>query len=91
MKYYEVRFSNKAKKTLKKIDKSQALIILGWIKKNLLESENPRQFGKSLTGELSNYWWYRVGAYRIIAEIKEDELIINLINVGQRKEIYKKK
>jgi mRNA interferase RelE/StbE len=91
MNYYEVRFSSKAKKMLKKIDKSQALLILGWIKKNLVESENPRQFGKALTGELSSYWRYRVGAYRIIAEIKDNELIINLINVGHRKDIYKKK
>lgn len=90
MKSYDVLFSNKAKKVLKKMDRQEAIMLMSWIKKNLLETQNPRLHGKALTGDFSNYWRYRVGSYRLITEIVDSELIIHMINIGHRKDIYKK-
>ena len=86
---YKVRFTKKSKKQLKKLDKSQSLIIMGWIRKNLEDSELPRKFGKSLSSTLLGAWRYRIGDYRLIADINDQEIIILVLEVGHRKDIYK--
>ena len=85
---YKVNYSEEALRSLKKLDKHTAGIIYGWIGKNLVGCENPRQHGKPLGYERKGEWRYRVGAYRIIAEIKDDIITIEIINVGHRKDIY---
>lgn len=86
---YEVRFSDKALKALKRIDKNQAKIIISWIEKNLQGTPNPRLYGKILVGDKKGYWRYRVGAYRIIAEIVDSQVRIEIINIGHRSDVYK--
>jgi len=46
-------------------------------------------FGKALKGNLGDYWRYRVGNYRLIAEINDEEIIIIIIGIGHRRDIYK--
>ena len=86
--YFEVKYTENALKALKRLDKHQAQIIISWIEKNLVECENPRLYGKPLDREKKGYWRYRLGAYRIIADIRDSELIIVIINTGHRKEVY---
>ena len=90
MKQYKVVFSDKAKKDLKKLDRHIQALIIGWIEKNLQYCENPRIHGKGLTSNKSGEWRYRIGDYRIICEIKDKEIIILLLNIGHRREIYDK-
>jgi mRNA interferase RelE/StbE len=85
---YQVKLTAKAKKDLQKIDRPQQLLILSWIKKNLDGTANPRQSGKALTGSWSGYWRYRIGNYRLIAEILDSEIIINVVRIKHRKDIY---
>lgn len=85
---YKVVFKNKAIKSLKKIDKSQQIRILSWIEKNLESTDNPRKNGSKLKGELGEYWRYRVGKYRMIAEIDDFDIKIIIVNIGHRKNIY---
>lgn len=85
---YQVKLSNVAVKNLKKIDKKQASLILGYIRKNLEGCENPRILGKPLVGNHKGIWRYRVGNYRILAEIKDNEIVIEIIEIGHRKNIY---
>jgi mRNA interferase RelE/StbE len=85
---YDVRFSEKALKSLKKTDKYQARLILSWISKNLAGCTDPRLLGKPLVGDKKDYWRYRVGSYRIIAEIEDKRLLIIIINVADRRAIY---
>ena len=79
---YHVEFSSGAKKQLKKLDKFTATMILGWIRKNLEGTENPRIHGKSLTANRSGQWRYRVGDYRLLCEIQDDKLIILVITLS---------
>lgn len=51
-------------------------------------AENPRTLGKALKGNLSDYWSYRSGDYRIVCKIEDDELIVVVVHVAQRKEVY---
>lgn len=85
---YRVEFTQRALKDLKKLDKHTAALILGWIRKNLENCENPRLYGKGLTANRSGQWRYRVGDYRLLAEIEDDKIIILILNVGHRRDIY---
>lgn len=86
---YQVEFSKQAIRQLKKLDKGTAALIMGWIKKNLVDTEDPRLHGKGLTGNRSGEWRYRIGDYRIIAEIQDYRIIILILSIGHRSEIYR--
>ena len=85
---YHVEFSKRALKDLKKLDKSTAALILGWVRKNLEGCADPRVHGKGLTANRSGEWRYRVGDYRLLAEIQDGKLIILMLTVGHRSEVY---
>ncbi len=85
---YTVVFTDTAKKELKKLDKHIASLIIGWIEKNLQGCENPRVHGKGLTSNRSGQWRYRIGDYRIVTEIQDDKIIILVLNIGHRCDIY---
>lgn len=87
---YTVVYNEKVIKQLKKIDKHQREIILKWINKNLDGTSEPRSRGKSLNGDLGEYWRYRIGKYRIITTIDDKKIIIQIVSVGYRNEVYKK-
>ena len=89
MKKYAFLFSKRAKKELAKLDKSVQTLIISWIKKNIKDTENPREHGKALTGDKKGYWRYRIGNYRLIAEIKDEEFIIIAVTIAHRSEVYK--
>lgn len=85
---YQIVTTDKFDKSFKKLDKQTQKIIKAWIEKNLMGCENPRLHGKGLTANKSGQWRYRVGDYRILAEIRESELVLVLIEVGHRSRIY---
>ena len=85
---YQVCYTNTVRKTLKKLDPYTRTIILRWITKHLVGCTNPRVSGKALSANRAGQWRYRIGDYRLIAEIEDDKLIILFIDVGHRREIY---
>ncbi|WP_161978946.1 type II toxin-antitoxin system RelE family toxin [Streptococcus sp. S784/96/1] len=85
---YKVVLTSKAEKQLRKLDNFTRKTILSWIKKNLYQTTNPRQHGKGLTANYSGKWRYRVGDYRILANIYDDEIVIEVFAVSHRKDIY---
>lgn len=85
---YKVEYLPQVFKTLEKMDKFTKRIIIEWIEKNLVDCENPRIHGKPLSANRAGQWRYRVGDYRIIAKIEDDKLIILVIAIGHRREIY---
>ena len=86
---YTVDYESKARKQLRKMDSSVSKRIYDWVDEHLEGCENPRAFGKALTGNWAGYWRYRVGDYRIIADIQDDKIVIIITEVGHRGEIYK--
>lgn len=85
---YSVEYTPRAVKDLKKLDKQTRALIFGWIEKNLVDCENPRRHGKGLTANRSGQWRYRIGDYRLIAEIHDDKVVILVLTVGHRREVY---
>lgn len=86
---YRLVVSDEVKKQLKKMDRHVGLMLAKDMKKRLDGLSNPRQSGKALTGPFKGLWRYRVGNYRVICDIVDDELIVLALEVGHRKDIYK--
>ncbi|MBQ7995965.1 MAG: type II toxin-antitoxin system RelE/ParE family toxin [Bacilli bacterium] len=87
---FRVEFAESAKRELKKLDKYTQKIILLWLKKNLDGCANPRIKGKPLSANRAGQWRYRIGDYRVIAKIDDGKLIILVIVIGHRREVYNK-
>ena len=85
---FTVEYTQQAVRDLRKLDKYTASLILGWIEKNLVDCENPRQHGKGLTANRSGQWRYRAGDYRILADIQDEKIVILVLGIGHRREIY---
>lgn len=88
---YSVELTKLAKKQLAKLDKHTAKLIASWLNKNIEGCEDPRLHGKGLTSNHSGEWRYRVGDYRILAEIKEDKVIVLVLSIEHRSTVYKHK
>lgn len=86
---YSVEVTEKFEKEFKKLDKYTQKMIKAWIEKNLLNTENPRIFGKGLTADKAGLWRYRIGDYRLICKIIDEKLVILALTIGYRKKIYK--
>jgi len=85
---WTINYSDKALKSLRKMGKQNARRIIDFMDLRIAVMDNPRQSGKSLKGELGEFWRYRVGDYRILCEIKDGELVILAATIGHRREIY---
>lgn len=85
---YEVETTARFDREFRKLDRYTQRMIKAWIEKNLVGCDNPRQHGKGLTANRSGQWRYLIGDYRLICEIKGNELIILALSVGHRREVY---
>jgi mRNA interferase RelE/StbE len=86
---WTVKLSDDAKRDLQKLDKPLQKRITSFLLDRLQTTDNPRSTGKALQGKLSGLWRYRVGDFRLLCHIEDNELIILVIEIGHRKEIYK--
>lgn len=87
---YEVEYSAAAVKQLSKMDAATRKLIRAWIEKNLVGCTDPRAHGKGLTADKSGKWRYRIGNYRILAQIYDDRLVIHVFKIGHRRDVYKR-
>ncbi|MCL2085530.1 type II toxin-antitoxin system RelE/ParE family toxin [Candidatus Saccharibacteria bacterium] len=85
---YQVIHTPKFDKQLAKLDKSVSKHIVHWMKNHLDKTTNPHISGHALKGKLSGLWRYRIGDYRVIAQIEHNKLIILCLKVGHRRDIY---
>ena len=85
---WELTFSKDARKDLKKLDKGIQKRLINYLKTRILTLEDPRQLGKSLAHNMNHIWRYRVGDYRILCEIIDQKLIVDVVQTGHRKVIY---
>lgn len=86
---YRLKFSKEAIKTLKKMDKHQSALITRWLYLNIDGIANPYSRGKALTSNLAGYWRYRIGDFRVICEMHDDQLVVLVISIGHRRDVYK--
>ena len=85
-----IEIDDAAKKDLAKLDKQIARRITGFLRERVSMLDDPRSLGHALKGsELGDFWRYRVGDYRIVCEIQDRALRILVIQIGNRREIYR--
>lgn len=85
---YSVKTTPKFDKEFRKLDRYTQKMLKSWIEKNLIGCENPRSHGKDLVSNKSGQWRYRIGDYRLICQIQDNELVILALSVGHRREVY---
>lgn len=83
------RFDERALKELKKLDRSAQREIIAYLDARVAVDDDPRRFGKGLKSDLAGLWRYRVWNYRILCQIIDQELIVLVVAVGHRKDIYR--
>lgn len=91
MSQFDWTFDEKADKKFQKLDVMVQRRIVTWLNKNITNSIDPRLFGKALEGEFQTLWRYRVGKYRIIADIKDDKFLVLVVKAGKRNDVYQKR
>ncbi len=82
------QFDERALKELKKLGKPAQREILSYLDERVAGEEDPRRFGKALKGDLAGLWRYRVGDYRVICQIRDGVLVVMVLAVGHRRNIY---
>ena len=87
---WAIEFDPAAVKDLKRLDRPVQLRIVAFLRDRVAELENPRAIGEALAGsELGNYWKYRVGDWRIICDIQDRRIVVRVLRVGNRREVYR--
>jgi mRNA interferase RelE/StbE len=85
---YKLEFTKKAQKKFDVLDPSVQRKIRRYLDENVDGSLDPRVVGKGLVENLSGFWRYRIGDYRVVCDIRDDTLLVLAVNVGHRSKIY---
>ena len=87
---WQIRFDDAARKDLAKLDKPLARRITAFLRERVAVLDDPRSMGEALKGaRLGEFWKYRVGDYRIISCIEDGALLILVVKIGNRREVYR--
>ncbi|MDR3481364.1 MAG: type II toxin-antitoxin system RelE/ParE family toxin [Burkholderiaceae bacterium] len=86
---WTIDYADTAKGQLRKLDRQTARRIVDYMDERIATQDNPRSTGKALTGPLGSLWRYRVGDCRVICEIQDGALRVLVVQVGNRREVYR--
>jgi mRNA interferase RelE/StbE len=87
---WTVKISDVAERQLRKLDRPVQKRILDWLNDRIEGCKNPRHFGEPLKGDHAGLWRYRVGDYRILCEIQDQKLVVLVLTIGHRRQVYKR-
>ncbi len=88
---YHWNFDRTAAKKFAKLDKQVQRRLVHWLDSHIEGYDNPRAWGKALEGELGTLWRYRVGSYRIIADINDYQFEVLVVKTAKRNDVYRNK
>ena len=86
---WKIELSSMARKQLHALDRPVQKKIVDYLAERIEGCKNPRHFGEALSADRAGLWRYRVGDYRIICEIQDDKVIVLVLTIGHRREVYK--
>ena len=85
-----IKYTESSSKQLKKLDKQTALRVLDYMDERVAVLDDPRSLGKNLKGpKIGEYWRYRVGDIRVICNILDGQMMVLVIEIGNRREVYR--
>jgi mRNA interferase RelE/StbE len=85
---WTIEFTPDAAKELKKLGRAEAGRIIRTLEERIAKQDDPRSLGAPLTGDHAGYWRWRIGDYRVIARIEDARVLILVVRVGHRREVY---
>ena len=85
---WTIKYAETAIKHLRKLDKATSRRIVDFMDKRVSSSSDPRSLGKALHGPLGDLWCYRVGDFRILCDIQDGVLVVLVLQIGNRREVY---
>jgi mRNA interferase RelE/StbE len=86
---WRVEFTRQAEKELRKLGSVNQDRVRAFLRKSLEGSSDPRLTGKALGGTLSEFWRYRVGDIRILCRLEDHRVIVVVVSVRNRREVYR--
>ena len=86
---WNVELIDTAKRQLAKLDRKWQATILDYLEDEIAPLDDPRSRGKPLAGDRRGLWRYRVGDYRILCELRDNELIVLVVAIGHRRQVYR--
>ena len=87
---WSVEFDAGARNDLEKLDKPVARRITRFLRERVANRDDPRSVGEALKGSrLGDFWKYRVGNYRIVCDLQDEKLLVLVLRVGHRREVYR--
>ena len=86
---WKVEFDDRALKELRKLHPQVQQQILRFLRQRVATPDNPKRFGKPLSGDRLGLWRYRIGSYRLICRIEEDRIVVLVLAAGHRKDVYR--
>ncbi|MFO7541207.1 MAG: type II toxin-antitoxin system RelE/ParE family toxin [Thiobacillus sp.] len=86
---WRIELTATSARQLAELDKNSARLVTRYLRQRLAVADVPRSNGKALTGPLGGFWRYRVGDFRVICEIQDGAICILVIEVGNRREVYR--
>jgi mRNA interferase RelE/StbE len=84
-----VEFQRSAARQLRELDRPIQRRIVNYFHSRVLAADDPRKLGKALTGDKGGLWRYRIGDYRAICKLEDERLIVLVLEVGHRREVYR--
>jgi mRNA interferase RelE/StbE len=86
---WQIELAGAASKQLARLDPMAARRFLRFLRERIEPADDPRQWGKALKDQASPLWRYRVGNYRLVCELKDDVMVVLVVRVGHRREVYR--
>ena len=86
---WTIEFVPAAAKELKKLDCGEAARIVSTLEKRIATLDDPRSVGAPLKGEHEGYWRWRIGDYRVIARFENERVLILIVRVAHRRDVYR--
>jgi mRNA interferase RelE/StbE len=85
---WKIEFDHNAAHEFKKLDKNSQSLISSYLKNKVLKSAHPKDLGKPLRHDFSGLWRFRVDKFRIVCSLEEHNLIILVLKIGKRDDVY---
>jgi mRNA interferase RelE/StbE len=86
---WTIEYARSVRKDVRKLDPQARERIRQYLEERIASLDDPRQLGDPLRGTMAGLWRYRVGDYRVIAEMQDDRLVVLVVRVGHRKSVYR--
>ncbi len=86
---WTIEWDERARRELRRLDRQIQRDILKYFSERIATDADPRRFGKALRHELLGLWRYRIGNYRAVCYIENNHLVVLVLAVGHRRQVYR--